>query len=238
MFQLLQSFVVAVLVDKNKRSSFSLQKKKENGRVLLFVLPSFLPSFLQATMGRHQQRQRQEQRRHQFSQVVVLAMMIIMLTTMPTGQNNFQVNAFVVISSSSSPSTASASSAAKFRRHMSESSSSSSSSSTTSVDEEQQQQQALEGTVVVCTGPTCSQKGSKKSLQILNDLVEGEGGTNGYNLEKVTVETIKCVSECAECALGPNMEVRKAGDDGPFYPIINKVLSKDDIVNKVLKKLE
>ena len=36
--------------------------------------------------------------------------------------------------------------------------------------------------------------------------------------------------ECAECAMRPNAEVRKAGDDGPFHPINNGIRTKEDVL--------
>jgi hypothetical protein len=75
-------------------------------------------------------------------------------------------------------------------------------------------------TLVVCLGPTCKKTGGKKALVLFEQFAKELN---------VNVETVSCVSDCAECGLGPNVEIRKAGDDGPFYPIRNGIKTEEDV---------
>ena len=88
------------------------------------------------------------------------------------------------------------------------------------------EEDAFKGTIVVCTGPTCSKKkgGGKALVETFTNQLEAAGRSS-----LVTIETISCVSECAECGLGPNCELRAKGDDGPFYPIRNRVQTAEQV---------
>jgi len=79
--------------------------------------------------------------------------------------------------------------------------------------------------ITVCTGPTCSRNGGGKPLLKMFQEMAPEG---------VEVDSVKCVSECAECGLGPNVEVIRKGEEGPFAgKIINGVKTAED-VEKIL----
>ena len=75
-------------------------------------------------------------------------------------------------------------------------------------------------TIIVCLGPTCKKTGGKKALALFEQFAKELN---------VNVETVSCVSDCAECGLGPNVEIRKAGDNGPFYPIRNGIKTEEDV---------
>jgi hypothetical protein len=75
-------------------------------------------------------------------------------------------------------------------------------------------------TIVVCLGPTCKKTGGKKALALFEQFAKDLN---------VNVETVSCVSDCAECGLGPNVEIRKSGDNGPFYPIRNGIKTEEDV---------
>jgi len=82
-------------------------------------------------------------------------------------------------------------------------------------------------TVVVCVGSTCGPRGGKKNVAKFEELAEASG-------KNVKIDTFSCVSDCAECGLGPNVEVRKKNHKkGAFYPIVNNVKTEDDM-KKVL----
>ena len=71
-------------------------------------------------------------------------------------------------------------------------------------------------------GPTCSRTGGGKKLKkIVDDMATPFG---------IEVEAIKCVSECAECGLGPNIGVTDKDAEGPFAEkIVNGVKTASDV---------
>jgi hypothetical protein len=76
--------------------------------------------------------------------------------------------------------------------------------------------------IVVCTGPTCSRTGGGKKLKAIVDEMAAPFG--------IEVGTMKCVSDCAECGLGPNIGVTDKDADGPFAEkIINGVKTPADV---------
>ncbi|KAL7574128.1 hypothetical protein ACA910_014813 [Epithemia clementina (nom. ined.)] len=107
----------------------------------------------------------------------------------------------------------------------------SSSPSTTSASSSTSTRPRFQGTIVVCTGPTCTKKGGgMKLVELLQDQIRnGSSDDDNNNDNNIQIETVNCVSECAECGLGPNCELRAQGDDGPFYPIRNKVQSAQQV---------
>ena len=95
----------------------------------------------------------------------------------------------------------------------------------------------FEGTLVACTGPMCTRNDRKKVLSYFQKLTSSQQSDEVCSRDKkVTIETVKCVSECAECASGPNVEVQEKNDTGPFHPIKNKMKSKDNV--KAILRME
>lgn len=76
--------------------------------------------------------------------------------------------------------------------------------------------------IVVCTGPTCTRNGGGKKLKKIVDEMAAPFG--------IEVDSVKCVSDCAECGLGPNIETTEKGAEGPFAgKIFNQVKTAADV---------